>query len=295
MEQLLVCPFTLQPIRPLSESELFKFHQRIEAGDFYFQKGIPLNFLPEKAFTSQNQVYIYLELDGVMLLQKQTAIVTKNRTENPLKRIREEVVEQFYNELMLNKDGSLRVAHSAETATSEKLSGLAQVERLPKNGKAFATMGTAQVDAIHNLLFGRTFQQHLHFDHDMSRMLVVNANLTENTHYVLCDQCQLPVEKESIDGLHSFEFLHGIEKAEQEGLFDSLKRSVNAEGVALLVNLDAKTCQVENRFKAVKTKASFTPWKKVKLPQLLFHNTPVSSPAKPSAFSGKTSWGSQLS
>lgn len=295
MEQLLVCPFTQQPIRPLSESELVKFHQRIEAGELYFHKGIPLDFLPQKAYFSKNQVYIYIELNGVLLMQKQTAIVTKNHSENPLRRVKDEVIDQFYLDLMLNKEGSVRAAHTPETVTEEKLNALTLVKSLPKKGKAFASLGTAQVDAVHNLLFGTTFRHHLHFDHDMSRMLAVNGNLKENTRYVLCDEHQLPVEEGSIDSLHSFEFLHGLEKTEQEGLFEALKQSMNPNGVALLVNLDAKTCQVETSFKAAKTKASFTPWKKVKLPQLLFHNIAVSTPSKPKAFSGKTSWGSQLS
>ena len=295
MEQLLVCPFTLTPLRALSESELLRFHERIEAGHFYFRKGIPLNFLPKKAYTSLNQVYIFIEIDGTMLLQKQTAVVTKSHTEFPQRRLGKEVEMAFYQELMLSPEGSFQVQGQAETAISEKISDLEPVKQLPKTGRIFATLGTAQVDAVHNLLFGTSFQNHVHLDHEMSRLLAVAGKLKKHTTYVLCDKAQIPVESEGIDALLSFEFLSGLDKTTQESLFDSLRSTMNLNGVAFIINLEGKASHVENRFKSVKSKAAFTPWKKVKLPQLLFHNITLASPPKPTAFSGKTSWGSQLS
>ena len=60
MEDYLICPHTSKPLRLLSAAEMEILRKRVEEGGLFFQKGVPLEFLPEKAYVTQNQIYIYL-------------------------------------------------------------------------------------------------------------------------------------------------------------------------------------------------------------------------------------------
>lgn len=295
MKQLLVCPFTFKPLRQLSESELDRFHSRIDSGDFYFQKGIPLNFLPNKAYVSQNQVYIYLEIDGVILLQKQTAVVTRIHTENPQRRISEELVENFYNELGLNIEGSLehKPVRDAITATSDDQAIFKQV--LPKSGQCFVSMGSTDIDTVHNFLFGTSFSEHLHVDHNMARLLSVEGALKENTRYVLCDQGVLPVERQSVNALLCFDTMAALDKQFHQPVFDELREVMKSDAVAVMLKASQKSSAFEGKYKMAKTKAALKPWKKHHLPRFHFHSIEASTGMNHDALSGKTSWGSQLS
>lgn len=295
MEQLLVCPFTSQPLRPLSEMELEAFQNKIEAGDCYFQKGAPVRLLPKKAFISHNQVYIYLEMGGILLLQKQTAIVAKNRTANPHKRISEQEIIEFYESLGLNEEGTLQTKVSTDSILPAVIETANLEKSLPKTGHCFVTMGTQNVDAVHNLLFGTNFRQYLHFDHDLARLQPMVGALKNNTQYVLCDQELLPVMEDGIDALYSYEFIEGLEKETQFQLFDAMKKSLKDDAVAIILNAGAKSSPLESRYKSVKTKAALKPWKKVSLPQFLFRSVADSQGLSRDAVSGKRSWGSQLS
>lgn len=301
MEPILVCPFTSQPLRALDATELQNFHERIQKGGLFFHKGVPLEFLPQKAYVSRNSVFIYVEIDGVVLLKKETAIVGKNHTENPLKRTTQLVIDAFYRSLDLSPEGEFIHTHAAEPtsldlneATNKSLKSI-----LPKSGGCLVTMGTNQLDALHNLLFGLEFREHCHLDHDIARLRQIAGNLKANTQYVLIDKKSLPLSKNSVDGLLSFSFNTDSSKEEQVALYDSLKVTLKTDAKAIILSEGGVTSPMESRHKSdvlsTKAKSLLTPWKKAKAAEIVFHHLEASTGSQSDAFSGKRSLGSQFS
>lgn len=301
MEELIICPFTSKPLRQLTDAEIDSFHKRIEAGSLFFQRGVPLEFLPEKAWISQSQVYIYLEIDGVLLLQQQAAIVAKNRTLEPYKRTLEADIEAFYQKLNLHPDGQWIKKNHGETSSflpDEETRKILN-QHLSKKGSCFVSMGSDQVDVLHNLVFGRDFDHFIHIDHDMSRMRSLLGQLQQDTRYILTDPDFIPLAPASVDSLFSYDFVKGLEADVQKALYESLTTVLDGKSVSVVLTEAGKPCALESRYKSdslgKKAKGLFTPWKKVARPTILFSKVTVNDNSRANVISGKTSLGSQFS
>lgn len=301
MEELLVCPFTAKPLRLLSDDELKVLYPKVERGELYFRKGVPLEFQPVKAYTSYNQVYVFLEIEGMVFLKKDLAIVPKNRTNHPNKRIDPKIVEAFYQEYGLNRNG-----HFIDK-TSQRISSVQIDEQtwrelsksMPKHGACMTTLGTDDVDALHNLVFGTTFQRYIHMDHQLMRLRMVNGALSHDTRYVLIDPEMIPLQEKVTDSLFSFNFLDGLQTEEQKELYQSVKSVMTEQATAVMLTNERKSSVLEACYRsdAMSTKARnyLKPWKKQSLPTMLFHRVEQKDKSVSSALTGKTSLGSQLS
>lgn len=301
MQQYLICPHTLKPLRLLSEEELANLHQRVEMKGLFFQVGVPLQFLPERAYISQNQVYIYLEIEGVILLQKKTAIVAKNRTQNPNKRVTENLTEAFYKELGITPEGAFaeRKFNAEEDTLPDQEQRKVLNRLLPNSGVCLVTMGTSHVDPLHNLVFNTNFEAYLHLDHNMDRLRAVVNHLKRDTQYVFCDRDALPLDDVAVNALFAYSFLDDCEKEEQKALYQSLTRVLKPKSRSVILHKGNKTSHLQNAYKAdrlsKKTKSLLAPWSKKMIPEIVFHNIEQPVDVKGGAFSGKTSFGSQLS
>jgi uncharacterized protein YbaR (Trm112 family) len=96
MEEFLVCAFSRKPLRFMTEKELVTINAKLKEEQLFFYCGAPVNFELSAALVSETLVYVYPVIDDIVYLQKQTAIVSKNRTLNPLKRVDQREIDQFY-------------------------------------------------------------------------------------------------------------------------------------------------------------------------------------------------------
>lgn len=87
----LICPFTGRNLRLLSEAELSDVNAKIVTNELFFYPGAQVKKPLKRALVTEHQTYIYPILDNIILLKKETAIVAKNRTENYLKRVSDQI------------------------------------------------------------------------------------------------------------------------------------------------------------------------------------------------------------
>lgn len=297
MNQVLVCPFSFKALEPLSQDELTAINTRIGKGELFFQSGIPLGFPLQRAFVSSNRVYIYAEIDGVLLLKKSTAIVEKNRVKNPLVRIKPAEVANFHNSLGLTAEGVFTAPHDDLPAepnlNSDQLRSL--YSRLNKKGSHLVTAATADVDELHNLVFGLNYDCHTHVDHNLNRLKRIKGKLEVKTQYVLCDPEIMPFDQYSVDGFFTFNGIEDGVKGVQQDIYASLKKVLNPEASCVFLVDEQEKNYLASFYKSDLRSAKLKPWKKSSLPKLYFQKTQCAGGGTQSSISGKRSFGSQFS
>lgn len=297
MNQIFVCPFSEKPLVALSDYELGGINEKIQRGELFFQSGAPLSFPLKKAYLSSNRVYLYAEIEGILLLKKSTAIVERNRVENPLIRFTEVLTSQFFNSLGLEPTGALTAPGTELPAEpnlgADELRSL--YTRLPKQGHCLVTAASAEVDELHNLIFGANYQYHVHLDHDPDRLKTVAGKLRSNTRYVLCDPELLPFESQTIDGYFSFNTIEGTEKETQKETYHSLKSALKEQAPCICIVNEQEKNHFEALYKSDIFSGKLRPWKKSTLPRFYFQKACYVDGGASASASGKRSFGSQLS
>ncbi len=297
MNQVLVCPFSSKALEPLSQDELTKINTRIGKGELFFQCGVPLGFPLKKAFVSSNRVYMYAEIDGVLLLKKSTAIVEKNRVENPLVRVTSAEITNFHNSLGLTAEGVFTAPNDDLPAEpnlrADEFRSL--YTKLNKKGSHLVTAATADIDQLHNLVFGLNYQSHSHVDHNLNRLKSISGKLEANTQYVLCDAGVMPFDEHAVDGFFSFNGIESGVKEDQKNMYASLKTMLKPEASCVFLVDEQEKNYLESFYKSDLRSAKLKPWKKSNLPRLHFQKTQYAGGGAPSSISGKRSFGSQFS
>ncbi len=282
---------------PLADHELMRINQKVERRELFFQSGAPLSFPLRKAWVSTNRVYLYAEIEGILFLKKATAIVEKNRVENPMIRFTEAQSDRFFSDLGLEKNGDLVSSGSNLPAgphlNAEVLKGL--YTKLPRHGHCLVTAASAEVDELHNLVFGTNYQSHIHLDHNLERLQAVKGKLELNTRYVLCDSGVMPFGNESVDGYFSFNAVEEADKEAQKEAYHALKAALKKEAPCICIVNEQEKNHFEAFYKSDTLSAKLKPWKKSGLPYFYFQKTRYAGREASASVSDKRSFGSQLS
>jgi hypothetical protein len=296
MEEVIVCPFTSKKLSQLTEQDLSDLNQRIVNNELFFQVGVPLKFPIQAGYISHDRVYVYAVIEGVLLLQKQTAIVERNRMNNPQRRISEGATEAFYQGLGIGGDGTFTRAQAEAkpepVITPEHMKSVASA--ISKEGFCLITANTALTDEVRNLIFGRNFQYHLHMDHDIDRLRRVEGELSSYTQYILCDPEVVPVADDAVDSYCSFNTVSNQPKEVQVELYNALKRTLKSRGNAICLLDEAARNYIASSYKADSLAAKLKPWKKNALPAFRFYKVAYKASGR-SVISDERSFGSQLS
>lgn len=297
MDQVLVCPFSLKPLVALADHELVAINQKIQRGELFFQSGAPVSFSLQKAYVSSNRVYLYAEIEGILLLKKTTAIVERNRVVNPLIRFTETLTSRFFASIGLQQTGDM-VSPRAELPAEpdlkqDELRGL--YTKLPKQGHCLVTAASAEVDELHNLIFGLDYQNHVHLDHNADRLKTVKGKLKPDTQYVLCDYEVIPFENQSIDGYFSFNSIEGADKEAQKETYATLKSALKNDAPAVCLVDENEKNHFEAVYKSDVLSGKLKPWKKSDLPRFYFQKANYAKGGSSASVSNKRSFGSQLS
>ncbi len=276
MEGLMVCPFTRKPLRPMREKELISLNAQIKQGDLFFYPGAPVNIEITAALVTSNHTYIYPIIDNISYLQRQTAIVSRNRTANHLRRIPQEEINQFYKDYGFGEGNEIHKPSKelkSNPISQEKITQLARL--LPKGGEYFMSVVTHDVDSIHNLTYGRSFKYYFHMDFSLSRLLAIKDELPGETILVLGDVDHLPFDDSSVEALFSFDYINNYNKEVQELAYEELKRCLKPDGVSIMLYDSTKpmhaSTQLKSDQRSKKALGVFAPWKKIKLPNIFFY------------------------
>lgn len=294
----LVCPFTRRKLRFLSESELDNINNRIDSGELYYHPGIKVQTHLSQALVTEHQSYIYPIIDNILYLKSETAIVAKNRTENYLKRISQTIIEDFEAKYSFNSDRESVASSSTKSISPELVVSLKS--KLVKKGNYFTSIGSSDIDALHNFIFQTKFEQYIHVDFDLNKLKSIQAELKGETVLVLADNGKLPFGDGSLDALVSFDPINQYDKADQKFIYDDLKRILSHDATSVLFYENDKPLHTKfflSVDKLSKTARSLVmPWKKVKLPTFHFEGINPSQTANSSNQTvGKTSLGQQFS
>lgn len=286
----------------MSKDELSVVNQKIVNGELYFYPGIQIELKLKQAYITENQTYIYPVVDDILLLKKDTAVTAKNRTKNPLLRVTERTIEEFYAEYSLLKKGrkatpALKLLKS-QPLSHEKLAELKTL--LPKSGDFFMSAVTHDVDALHNLVFNTKFNQYLHIDFSLDRLEAIKPDVKKGTTLILCENANLPFAENMVDALFSFDYINEYEKADQNLAYQELKRVLKEEGCSVVLYDKGKPLHAQTQLKtdqiSKKALGLLAPWKKKKVPSIYFHPVEVSSNSDNSEqLLTKTSFGRQFS
>lgn len=299
--KILNCPFTDKPLLKMTEAQLEVFNKRVSSGELYFYPGIKVESHVENAYITENQTYVYPEVEGVLLLKKDTAITTKNRTKNPLLRISDNIIDEFFSTYSILREGAQKTValknQRSQNLSNEELSELKTL--LPKSGDCLISAVTHNTDALHNLVFNTDFNQYIHFDFSLDRLLAVKGEVKTGTTLVLCDMLHLPFAEGSVDALISFDYINDYDKEEQSAAYEELKRILKEDGTCVVLFDESKPLYAQNKHKSDQmTKKAFgvlAPWKKTKLPKIYFHPVQVAPKEdNKGIFVGKLSLGRQV-
>jgi len=78
---ILCCPVSHQPLRPLEKSRLKKLGERVEAGDAQYTDHSPVEEKPREALVTRDDKVIYLIVDGIPVLLPDRGIGTAQFTD----------------------------------------------------------------------------------------------------------------------------------------------------------------------------------------------------------------------
>lgn len=273
-----ICPISDRPLRYLSENEVAVVNQKIASGQLYFYRGIQVEKEIKSGLVTENQTYMYPIVEDVVLLKKDTAITAKNRTKNPLLRVTDDLVEEFYQEFKVLRNGSTEGSTFQKDLHSQPLSNDKLMDLkalLPKSGECFMSAVTHYVDALHNLVFNAQFDHYLHIDFSLERLLAIRKDVKLGTIMVLCENANLPFAEDTVDALFSFDYINAYEKDDQKIAYEELKRVLKSNGASVVLYDKDKPLYAQSQLKsdqlAKKTLGYIAPWRKKKLPSIHFH------------------------
>ena len=260
----------------MSKQELSVVNDKITSGELFFFPGVPVEVKLKQAFVSDNSTYIYPVFDDIVLLKKETAIVPKNRTQNPLLRVSERIVEAFYNHYRLRRKD--RTSEATDFVSSHKIpnTDLNELKKiLPRDGGVLVSCCSDTIDLTHNLVFGLKYALYVHFDYSITRLRNLKTNLKDGSLLVLGDHSNLPFQDGKVSSLFSFDDISDYEKSDQKLIYAELKRVLDSSGSSvMLYNQDNKLhtglSVKSDRFKS-KAKSMFQPWKKERNAFVHFH------------------------
>ncbi len=269
----LICPFTGRKLRYLSEEELEGVNSKIASGELYFYPGAQVSAPLSRALVSEQKTYVYPIIEDILYLKRETAIVSKNRTSNYLKRADSTRIEEFEKEYGIRMmEGTNSVSESFKVCSSEELKKFKP--GFSKSGKLFVSIGSCDIDAIHNILFNAHFDQNIHIDFSIRKMKLVKDDLKKGTLMILCDKEHLPITDNAVSSMLSLDFINHYEKKDQETVYEEIKRVMSVEGSSVVSYDKSKPLHAKTRLKAdLLSKKAFgiiKPWKTVKIPTISF-------------------------
>ncbi|OEK04504.1 methyltransferase domain-containing protein [Roseivirga misakiensis] len=296
----LICPFTGRSLRYLTEAELVVVNKKINNNELFFYPGVQVQQPLKSALVTEHQTYIYPVQDNILYLKKETAIVTKNRTENYLKRVSEALIVSFEKEYGFNSEKEVEELQTSNCLPSLDSETIAQFKKqITKSGSVFLSVASNNVDDVHNMVFNTNYDEYYHADFDLERLKAVKEDLKQGTKVVLCEPVALPFAEDAVDFMISFDLINEYEKDTQNQSAAEIKRVVSPKGSSVVLFNESLPLHAERMLKKeemiAKAKILVKPWKKASSAQIHFH--PVSSPANSDVSNtivGKTSLKRQL-
>jgi len=277
VKSALICPFTGQDLVELTKKEITLINTKITEGLYFFHHGAPVNLKLKSAFICSKRTYIFPVVDDIIYLKKLTAIVPKNRTMEANKRVSKESTEAFYKEFGLGTKFKIEPNQALNLGSNplslQQVSDLGKL--LPKSGNSFVSIVTHDIDSIHNLAYGRDFDQFLHIDFSVKRLKSVVNDLKKGTLYILADMRNLPLKDNSVGALFSFDYINKYEKNVQKTAYAELKRSLSDNGSSVVLYdiekpLHTKGQHVTDQM-TTKAMRFVVPWKKAKTSNIYFY------------------------
>ncbi len=274
-ESYLICLFTQKPLRLLNETELEVVNQKIANKELSFFEGAPCKKPVTKAYSTNQYLYIYPEIDGVLYLKRATTIVAKNRVEYPLHRREEAENDNFYKTYSLSDDHPVYSSSTSNRLTEQELKSFKS--RLKKEALLLFTSNACSADDVLNTTYGMTVDQHIHADYDLARLKSIQPEIPYGPLLVLIDQDKIPVAANLLDGIINFEPIDQMEKEKQIEFYKHLKSVLKPNGV-LVSAYDVRDDlylekQLFNDIRKRKAIGLVAPWKKPALPKMYFIET----------------------
>ncbi|MFY0594572.1 methyltransferase domain-containing protein [Roseivirga sp.] len=299
-DTFLICPFSGRNLRYLTDAELVVVNSRINGGELFFYPGVQVKESLKRALVTEHQTYIYPVDDNIIYLKKETAIVTKNRTKNYLKRVSDTVISSFESIYSFNRKTDSEQVNKLPSVPSMPSDAIASLKQyITKSQNVFVSMCSNNADDVHNLVFNTHFAEYVHADFDLERLKALKSELKKDTTLVLCDPVALPFAQESIDTLVSFDLINEYEKDVEKEAAGEIKRVVCSRGASIVMFNDSLPLNAERQLKkdelVKKAKVLMKPWKKVSSCEIYFHPISATQDSDMSdTFVGKTSLKRQL-
>lgn len=283
------CPFTYKELHLLTDQELDIINSKIELGELSFYSGIPVDFKIEKAYSTNQYLYVFPVIEGIVFLKKSTSIVAKNRTANPHHRISEDEIEHFKAKYGFGGDGLNISGSMGQHLDAKELRAFRTL--LPKESNFAITANANSADDILNLIYEKKIGTHLHVDFRLSRLKHVKQALPECIQTLLVDIDHLPFDENTLDAIINFDAVDLLEKEGQLALYNQAKDILKPSGVLISAFHQVKELHAQKRLRAdLNTKKALSmlaPWKKLKMPSMHF----IEIPNKALSNSNKGSYG----
>lgn len=268
----LTCLFTQEPLRLLNETELGVVNEKIANNELCFFEGSPCYQPLKKAYSTNQYLHIYPEIDGILYLKKASTVVSKNRVEFPLHRRDKTENDLFYRSLGFVEDTSTLNNKKVIRLSNQELKDFKS--RLRKKVDLLFTSNAASVDDILNLTYGMNIKSHIHADHDLVRLRAIQTNIPQHVTSILIDQDHIPVSSDQIDSFVNFEPIDLMEKERQLSFYHLLKSVLTFNGIMVSAYDLRSNLYLEKQLLSdirKKNALSFiTPWKKSFLPKMYF-------------------------
>ena len=239
--QLIRCPITKNPLRPLTEEEIAALNVEINSRSRRHHDGSEIETRLEEGLITEDKRYAYPVVDGIAALLPEMAIPMEARhgdtDDRRSLRKEKESVRDFYDNIGWKKEGDLYADTSIfvdkREVSREYLHNCSQriANAVESPGGYLLDVASGVVPRGRSTNYAQTYEHHVCVDISIRALREAKVNLGERGLYILGDITNLPLSDGAVDGAVSLHTIYHVPKDEQRAAFLELYRVIKPGAV----------------------------------------------------------------
>jgi ubiquinone/menaquinone biosynthesis C-methylase UbiE len=236
-QAILRCPITKQSLRLLKLQEMKPLNERIAKGELTHNDGTPVKASIQAGFITEDGQFVYLVLEGIILLLEYLAIPVagQNGTAPAGLRAEKKVLQDFYDSIGWQKNEKAGTSF-VDALKWEDLRPVSReyihnchirVNRYIKNqGRYLLDAGSGPIQYPEYLSYSDGYDFRICVDLSFLALKEAQKKLGDKGIYILGDVTNIPLQDNVVEGAVSLHVIYHVPKDEQVSVFRELHRVV---------------------------------------------------------------------
>jgi ubiquinone/menaquinone biosynthesis C-methylase UbiE len=246
IQTILRCPITKIGLRLLNPQQVKQLNKRIANGELVHADGTPVKAPLEAGFISMDDQYVYLVLEGIILLLENLAIpvATQNKPSRVSLSTEKKILQDFYDSIGWQKEGQ-DTSSFVDALKWEDLRPVAgeyihkchlRVNRyIPNQGCYLLDSGSGPIQYPEYLTYSNGYQFRICIDISYLALKEARKKLGAKGIYILGDVANIPLQDNVVDGAVSLHVIYHVPKDEQITAICELHRVLKPASSAAVV------------------------------------------------------------